>query len=211
MLKSMRQHARYFYFLFVIVIISFIFWGVGTQDDQKIAIVAEIEGYKITADEYWRSYENARDTYRQLFKDQYNEEIEKNLNFKEMVLNSLIEQRVLLVLADELKITLTDKELQEAITNDSRFIRDGMFRKDIYLRTLELSRIRPEQFERSLRQQLILAKLSRFIESSISSSNQGKGDDAQSMQANLNAFAMKSLVEQAKNKMKIKVDKTKIS
>ncbi|HIJ60587.1 MAG TPA: SurA N-terminal domain-containing protein [Nitrospirae bacterium] len=208
MLKSMRQNARYFYFLFVIVIISFIFWGVGNQDDGKIVVIAEVEGYKVTADEYWRSYENARETYRQLFKDQNNEDFEKNLNLKEMILNSLIEQKVLLALADEMKISVTDKELQEAIISDSRFIRDGIFRKEIYLRTLEINRIRPEQFEKSLRQQLIISKLGRYIESSLSSI---KDKEDQMKQANINAYAVKSFIDQAKNKMKIKIDKSHIS
>jgi len=204
----MRQNARYFYFLFVIVIISFIFWGVGNQDDGKIVVIAEVEGYKVTADEYWRSYENARETYRQLFKDQNNEDFEKNLNLKEMILNSLIEQKVLLALADEMKISVTDKELQEAIISDSRFIRDGIFRKEIYLRTLEINRIRPEQFEKSLRQQLIISKLGRYIESSLSSI---KDKEDQMKQANINAYAVKSFIDQAKNKMKIKIDKSHIS
>ena len=45
----MRKHARYFYVLFFIVILTFIFWGVGTVDKTGPAeIVAEVGKYKIT-------------------------------------------------------------------------------------------------------------------------------------------------------------------
>ena len=42
MLESMRRHARYFYVLFVVVIITFIFWGVGGVDKSASVNVAEI-------------------------------------------------------------------------------------------------------------------------------------------------------------------------
>jgi Na+/H+ antiporter NhaC len=31
MLKMMRTNAKYFYILFVVVILSFIFWGIGPK------------------------------------------------------------------------------------------------------------------------------------------------------------------------------------
>jgi peptidyl-prolyl cis-trans isomerase D len=210
MLQAMRKHARYFYFLFILVIISFIFWGVGTQNDSTVTVVAEIEGYKLTADEYWRAYESTRETYRQLFKEQFTEELEKGLNLKEVVLNNLIDQKAMLVLADEMGITVSDKELQQTITTDPRFLRDGVFRRDVYFRTLELNRIRPEQFENSLRQQLVIMKLGRLIEASIGETSQTSKDKA-ALEANMRTVAVKSFVEQAKQRMKIKIDRKLIT
>lgn len=207
MLQAMRKHARYFYFLFVLVIITFIFWGVGTHDDKTVTVIAEVEGYKVTAEEYWRAYDNTREFYRQLFKDQFSAELEKGLNLKEVVLNNLIDQKALLVLAEEMGIRVSDRELQHAITSDPRFQRDGQFRKDIYFRTLELSRIRPEQYENSLRQQLILLKANRFIESSL-----GRLEDKdKTLDTNIRSLAVRSFLEQAKQRMKIKIDRKLIT
>ncbi|MFQ3573288.1 MAG: SurA N-terminal domain-containing protein [Thermodesulfovibrionales bacterium] len=210
MLKALRQHARYFYFLFVIVIITFIFWGIGTKDDRSVVIVAEVEGYKITSEEYWRSYENVRNNYRQLFQENFTEEIEKGLKLKEMVLNNLIDQKASLVIADQLKITVSDKEVQDAIIRDPRFARDGIFRKDIYLRTLELNRIRPEQYENSLRQQIILMKVGRFLEESVGSIDDANNKDKQSEMA-MKMMLIQSFVEQSKQRMKIKINRDMIS
>ena len=134
MLQSMRKHARYFYVLFFIVIITFIFWGVGTKDKSTTETVVEIGKEKITVEEFWRAYERTRDTYRELYKDQPFDEIEKKLNLKQMVLNGLLEERVLLISARELGLTASDEDLQQTIINDPRFRRDGVFKKDIYLR-----------------------------------------------------------------------------
>jgi len=62
-LKTLRENAKYFYFLFFLVIITFIFWGVGTVDKPKIEYVAEVDGQKIYAEKFWRNYEELRRVY----------------------------------------------------------------------------------------------------------------------------------------------------
>ncbi len=221
MLKTMRKHAKFFYFLFVLVILSFIFWGVGPLDKPTEVSVAEIGDEKISVEEYWRAYENIRQSYREMYQGQLDEETEKKLNLKETVLNNFIEEKVLLISASELGIKVADRELQDAIMNDPRFIRDGVFRRDVYFRTLELNRLTPEMFENSMRQQLTLLKMRRLITSVVDISpldiKDAAGDEkkiAEIRQAVLiskgNA-AIKSYVNSAKQKLKIKVNMELIS
>lgn len=210
MLKALRQRAKYFYFLFIIVIITFIFWGIGTNPDESVSIVAQVENHKITREEFWRSYEGVRNNYRQILKENFTEEIEKGLNLKEMVLNNLIDQKASLVIAEQFKITVSEKELQDAITQDPRFSRDGVFRKDIYFRTLELNRIRPEQYENSLKQQLILMKVGRFLDTSVGSIAEKNPSDSQG-ETGLKTMLLQSFIEQSKQRMKIKINRELIS
>ncbi len=167
MLKTLRKHAKYFYVLFFIVILSFIFWGVGPLDKPTEATVAEIKDEKITVQEYWRAYERVRDFYRQIYRGQFDQEMEAKLNLKKTVLNGLIEEKVLLVAARESGIKATDQEVQDVIITDERFIRDGVFKKDVYLKTLQLNRMTPEAFENSLRQQLAIQKMRLLISSAV--------------------------------------------
>src|SRR5271169_6438467 len=155
MLQSMRKHARFFYVFFVIIILSFIFWGVGSVDKSGAPSVAEIGKEKITPEEYWRAYEQMRTAFRETYKDQFNEEMEKSLKLKEVVLNSLIAERVLLVAAGDMGVSVSDKELQDVITHQPMFMRDGVFSQNIYFRALQLQRQTPEMFEHSVRQQLV--------------------------------------------------------
>ncbi|MEW6738471.1 MAG: SurA N-terminal domain-containing protein [Nitrospirota bacterium] len=221
MLKTMRKHAKFFYFLFFIVILSFIFWGVGTLDKPTAVSVAEIGKEKITVEEYWRAYENVRQQLRDIYKEKFNEEMEKSLKLKETVLNSLIDERVLLISAAELGVKVTDKELQDAIVNDPRFMRDGIFRKDVYFRTLDLNRLTPEMFENSMRQQLTLIKMRRFIASTIDinpldlkgvAGDEKKVNEArQAILADKSNAAIKSYVDSVKQRMKFKVNMDLIS
>ncbi len=113
MLKMMRHHAKYFYVLFFIVILSFIFWGVGTVDKTSSGgIVAEVGKQKITQEDYYRAYDNAFKFYKDLYKEKFDEEMQKQLNLKNSVLDSLIGNRVLLLAAAENGIKVSDEELQ---------------------------------------------------------------------------------------------------
>ena len=172
MLMSMRKHAKYFYVLFFIVILSFIFWGVGTVDKTGgTEIVAEVGNYKITAQEYWRTYDNVYRFYRDVYKDRFDEEMEQQMNLKESVLNSMINERIMFLLAKDLDITVSDDELQNAITHDQTFMKNGVFNKEIYLNRLRLMRTTPEAYEESKRQELLITKVRNIIELSVDTSD----------------------------------------
>ncbi len=221
MLKAMRKHAKFFYVLFFIVILSFIFWGVGTVDKSTGVPVAEIGREKITLEEYWRTYDRMRDFYREIYKEKFDEEMEKKLKLKEKVLDSLIDERVLLLAAKNTGIKVKDAELQEAIMNDPAFTRGGVFNRDIYLRTLQLNRITPEFFESMKRQELTLLKMRRLIEESVDVTDadmkQVSGDEqtvkalSQAILLDKREKAVKSYVEGLKQNMKIKVNTQIIS
>lgn len=163
MLKAMRKHAKFFYVLFVIVILSFIFWGVGSVDKSSAPSVAEIGKEKISAEEYWRAYEQSRANLRDIYKEKFNEEMEKKMNLKQVVLDALLADRITAMAAGELGMTVTDKELQDVITHEPAFMRNGVFRRDIYFRTLQLRHETPEMFESSLRQQILSARMRQLI------------------------------------------------
>lgn len=165
MLKMMRHHAKYFYVLFFIVILSFIFWGVGTVDKTSSGgIVAEVGKYKITQEEYYRAYDNAFEFYKDLYKEKFDEEMQKELNLKDKVLDTLISSRVLLLAAAENGIKVSDDELNDAITREAAFMKNGVFDNQVYQNTLRLSRISPEIYEAMKREELAVTRMSRLIE-----------------------------------------------
>lgn len=217
MLKAMRHHAKYFYVLFFIVILSFIFWGVGTVDKSDGSrVVAEVGKYKITGEEYWRTYDRVFNFYRDMYKEKFDQEMQKKLNLKEGVLNSLVDNRVLLIAAKEGGITVSDEELNEAIKNEQAFMKDGSFDSAIYQNRLRLMRLTPEAYEAAKRQDLILTKMRRLIELStaIPADELAKtsGPDEQTTKAlqdamvqNARATALRAYVEGVKKGMKIKL------
>jgi plasmid maintenance system killer protein len=216
MLKAMRKHAKFFYVLFFIVIISFIFWGVGNVDKSTAVPVAEVGKEKISVEEYWMTYDRTRQFYRDLLKENFTEEMEKKLNLKQKVLDNLIEERVLLITARTIGMTVSDDELQDAIMNDPTFVREGKFSKEIYLRTLQLNRITPEGYETLKRRDLLSDKMRRFIVESVditdvdipqqAGTEQMKESLKQNMLQDMRHKAFKSYIEGMKKQMSIKIN-----
>jgi hypothetical protein len=223
MLKGMRKHAKYFYVLFFIVILSFVFWGIGPKDiSNGVQVVAEVGSYKITAEDYWKVYDGVYRFYRELYKDKFNEEMEKDLNLKEKVLNQMVNERVLLIAAQEEGIQTSDEELQDTIARDPAFMKNGVFDKELYLTRLKMSRMTPEVFENLKRQELTLSKMRRMIESAVdvtdmdSAALPGSGNEqlallGQSMLNDKKEKAVQAYIEGLKKQMKIKVNKQLIT
>jgi len=168
MLQAMRKHAKYFYVLFFIVILTFVFWGVGTVDKtEKHEIAAEVGKHKIMAEEFWRAYDRVTRFYRELYRDKFDEEMEKKMNLKEKVLESMIEERLLLIAAKDAGIKISDEELRDAIKHEPAFMRNGVFDQNVYLNRLRLSRITVEFYEHAKREELAIKKIRRLIELSV--------------------------------------------
>jgi peptidyl-prolyl cis-trans isomerase D len=224
MLKAMRKHAKYFYVLFFIVILSFIFWGIGTVDKNDGGeILAEVGKYKITTQEYWKNYENIYRFYREIYREKFDEDMEKKMKLKEKVLDSMIDEKVLLIVAKQAGISVSNNELHEAITHEPAFMRDGIFDNNIYLNRLRLNRITVEEYERAKQQELVLMKMKLLIELSvdvpdISTELKQLPSDENAMKMlsdtllnQRKEMAVRSYIEGFKKKIKIKINTKLIS
>lgn len=142
------------------IIISFVFWGIGPKDNPALSYLAQIEDEKVTVEEYWRTYDSEYKKAREQYTDE--KEIEA-LNLPDKVINALVDRRVLLIAAERAEITASDRELQDVIVNAPYFQQNGVFNQEVYKRALRLNRTNPQAYEAGLRQDLIVAKISNLI------------------------------------------------
>ncbi len=164
MLEIMRSHKFFSVFLLSaitgVIIVTFVFWGIGTQDTSAVKVIAQVEKEKITQEEYWRVFDTAEKYYREQNKT---EEEMKKLNLKEKVLNDLIDSKVLMIAAGNMKIKVTEEELQQEIMSNQAFQKNGVFDKNVYLRTLDFNRTAPAAYESSMMRELTLNKMQMLI------------------------------------------------
>lgn len=163
MLKIMQSNKFFSVFLLtvitVMIIITFVFWGIGPRDNPTVQYAAQVGKHRIMLDEYYRAYDTE---YRRLRENYSDEEIEK-MNLPDQVIDRLIERRILLMAAEEAGIDVSKEELQNAIINNPLFQRNGVFDKRLYERILRLNRTTPQAFEEGLKNDLIIAKMKRLI------------------------------------------------
>ncbi len=142
-----------------IIVVVFVFLGVGSFGSKRNNSIATINGESITIEEYQQAYKVIVDQMRARFGKNLNDDILKALNVKQQALDSLIEQKLVLAQADILEINISDKELQESLLSIKAFQRDGIFNLDQYKKILSLNSLNPEIFEQnqidSLRQQKV--------------------------------------------------------
>jgi peptidyl-prolyl cis-trans isomerase D len=178
--------------------------------------VAEVGKYRISAQEYARVYDNMIKFYRDLYKEKFDEEMQKKLNLKEKAINTLVAQTVLLIAAEENGITVSDAELKEAIVNEPAFMRDGIFDNTVYQNVLRYSQLTPAAYEAKKRDDLMIQKMTRLIEMSaippltglenISADDQTKKMIAEAAMKETREKTVQAYVEGLKRKLKVKIN-----
>ncbi|MBI5286442.1 MAG: SurA N-terminal domain-containing protein, partial [Deltaproteobacteria bacterium] len=169
MLKFLRKRQRSIWIVaaFAIIIIVFIFWGIGTLRVDDTGIAARVNGQVITAKEFAKVYQRQIEFYRNTLKDQFSEELLERLNLKERILEGIINRAVLLQEAKRQRLKVTKEELQKAIQAIPQFQRNGVFDRELYFTLLNRNRISPGEFEKDIEDNLLLDKMQKKLTQTI--------------------------------------------
>lgn len=154
-----------------IIVIVFVFLGVGSLGSKRKDSVATVNDEPITIKEYQQAYAAAVDQMRARFGKSLNDDILKALNIKQQALDSLIEQRLVMIEADKLGIKVSDRELQDNLLTIKAFQTDGKFDLARYKQVLSLNSLNPEIFEQNQTQALIQQKVRQVVLSGVNVSD----------------------------------------
>ncbi len=150
-----------------IIVIVFVFLGVGSFSSNRNNSVATINDEPITIKEYQQAYKQVVEQYRARFGNNLNEDLLKVLNAKQQALDGLIEQKIILSEAEKLKITVSNKELQDSLLSIKAFQKDGKFDLDQYKAILSRNSMNPEIFEAGQIEALRQGKVKSLVYSSV--------------------------------------------
>lgn len=167
MLRMMRDHATSWIIKFLLgaIVIVFVFWGVGSWRSQRMNVLAQVNGEKITVEEFRQAYNNMIERLRSNFGDRWNQDLVEQLQVRQQTLDNLINQKLMLQEAERLEIRVPDAELASSIRRIPAFQREGAFDSRIYQRVLTSNRLAPEEFEVLQRESMMIEKLRVLIES----------------------------------------------
>ncbi|MDY6906157.1 MAG: SurA N-terminal domain-containing protein [Thermodesulfobacteriota bacterium] len=165
MLQLMRKKASSVLIkgILSIIVLAFIFMGVGNFRERRMTKAAVVNGKIITARQFQNRYYQLRENYRRQFGGQLNDELLKMLNLKEQAMDQLIAEALLLQKADEMGLRVSDRELAAAIKQMDVFQRNGVFDKAFYNAQLQRNRLTPENFETLTRRDMLTSKLRSLI------------------------------------------------
>ncbi|MCI4445128.1 MAG: peptidyl-prolyl cis-trans isomerase [Candidatus Aminicenantes bacterium] len=170
MLKTMRKNVKTLTPVLWIVIATFVIaifavWGGAGRlgEANRANTLVQINSQRITADEYFQILRQRIEALKKQYPD-LNTNLIKQINLPQQILEQLIQQNMLLEIAHKMGIKASDQELQEKIISYPVFQRDGKFVgfKE-YKQILDWNHIPVQKFEDSLRQEIILNKVTRLL------------------------------------------------
>jgi peptidyl-prolyl cis-trans isomerase D len=143
--------------------------GQGTDMASPSSAAATVDGEPITYGEFERQYRNLEERFRQVYGEAYTPELAQQMGVPMQAMNSLISQKIVLAEASRMGLQPTQAELRRAILevpalqdDQGRFI--GF---EEYRRVLRANRIPEADFERSMREQVLLQKLNDVLAASV--------------------------------------------
>lgn len=164
MLDSIRQNAQSWgvKLIFGLIILVFVFWGVGSMNSGKTSVVANINGKPLLLNDFSHAYERRlQDLSRRI--PNLDPEMVRQLQVKQAVFQEIVERQLLLDEADSLGITVSDIELQQQILEIPAFKDEsGRFDQNVYRRLLNTQGMTPTQFESQIADSIKLQKLNEL-------------------------------------------------
>jgi len=181
MLKVLRENLKSLSWILWLVIAVFVllvfvdFGGTvpgGSSGTSETAVEIGNQA-EITYGEFREQLQRTEGFYRQIYGDNFNDELARQLGIPTQALNSLISERILEIEAEEMGLAATDEEVREEVLNIGAFLDEqGRFvGADQYEQILRANRATVDGFEEGIRQSILTGKLRSILSDNVYVSN----------------------------------------
>jgi peptidyl-prolyl cis-trans isomerase D len=175
-LALMRRHRRWLYIFLWLVIAAFIILYIPALQDEGRGTPAEtvvsVGGLPVSVGEFQRAYYRQRQVYDRIYQGRLDEAMLRQLRLEDQVIEGLVVDRLVELEAKRLGVSVSDEAVARAIATSPEFQDDGKFIGTAEIRRrLELQGLSEEDFERSLRRQLLRQSLESLIGAPASASD----------------------------------------
>jgi peptidyl-prolyl cis-trans isomerase D len=143
----------------LIIVLVFVFWGVGSSYRGTLNSVATVNKEPITYEDFQKTYERVVEQYRTQFGGTLPKGLIESLGLDKQVLDQLIQRELLRQGAQKMGILVSDLEVRQAVEKMEAFRTDGIFNVEQYKSILSSSGMTPSSFEGSMRADLITSKV----------------------------------------------------
>lgn len=157
MLQNIRDHAQGWiaWVIVGLIVITFALFGIDQYaKGDKIIEVAEVNGKPITATDFLTLYNRQKTRLNKQFGEMY-DQIVKDEELREQVMDALIESEVVRQWANDHNMMISDAQLSSTIQSAPVFQKNGKFDQQAYEEVLMHNGLNVARFEHEQRQFLI--------------------------------------------------------
>ncbi len=160
MLEAIRKHAQGWLAKTILglIVITFALFGVDSymKGDKSGGVVAEVGDMGISREELAREIQAQSDRMRETLGPAFDPAVSETADFRQKVLDSLIDRKAMLQEAQKQKFLAPDAYLASILSQIPAFQQDGQFSPQRYQAVLRQNGRSPAQFENELRQSFML-------------------------------------------------------
>ncbi len=155
-----------------VIAVTFVFsmgwYGIQSREAD---VAISVNGMEIKSQDYKRAYSRAVESYRDMYKDQFDAEMLEKMDVRGKVIDGLVARKLWIGSAQELGLSVSDEELREGIMKMKTFHKEGKFDRKLYKNILEANRLTEAVFEESQREEFLIEKMKNIVRDSVSVSN----------------------------------------
>lgn len=168
MLDSIRNNRRVVQIILVLVALTLLLFGVESYVSNMGSSnnVASVGKWQVTPQEFDQALRDQRDRLIQMSGGQVDPAMLETPEFRQAVIDQIVNQRLLVQEAARARILVSDQQLQKLIGNISAFQEDGKFSQKNYEAALNARGMTPAVFEARARQDLAVQQLVGSVMSS---------------------------------------------
>jgi peptidyl-prolyl cis-trans isomerase D len=163
----MQRHRKYLVITIWISTIAFVgagFVGWGSYNYGSMSSnVGKVGKVEITKEEFSSAYSQIFNNYNKMLGGKLDEKEAKEMGIEKMALQSLVNQALLKNFANEFELQVTDEDVAQKIAQIKDFQKSGVFDKQTYLDVLKANRMNPEEYEKGLKQYLLIQTVAAFL------------------------------------------------
>jgi len=171
MLETMRSHAQGWIAKIILggIALSFVLWGVGDYFfGGKIEPIATVNDKPIGGTEFYQAYERQLNAYRSMLGKQYSSELMASLNVKDNTLQTLINRRIMLDIANELGLAAPESVVLATVqTNPSFQSASGFDAQRYHILTRNMGFGSAQDYENDLRLNIMVDALQKTMVDSV--------------------------------------------
>jgi len=176
MLDVLRKNSKHWLVTIIIAVVIVgltAFFGSASRSNTGAgAWAAKVGGTSIKLADFLTRYRTVVENYRRKLGPNFDEKILDALNIKMQLLKGMVTERIIAKEAEENGFGVSQKELVDDISKVPAFQKDGKFNLEYYNSLLSYNRMKPAEFEKMQKDELVREKMRDIIAMSAKVSEQ---------------------------------------